>query len=74
MQPGIPKVPKIRSLHIFAIYPEKRGSQVGFLLANKHESFLQVDSITLGLRRHACPKYPKQVYNIFVIPQGKCEG
>ena len=27
---------------------------------------------TLG-KRKACPKYPKQVYNIFAISQGKCE-
>ena len=42
--------------------------------ADKHKSFLQVDSITLGVLSQACPKYPKQqVYNIFVISQGKCE-
>ena len=63
------KVPKIRSLHIFAISPEKRGwgSEVDFLPANKHKNFQQVDSIALGLRSQACPKYPKQVYNISVI-------
>ena len=37
------------------------------------KSFLHVDSITLGLCSQACWKYPKQVYNIFVIYQGKCE-
>ena len=31
-------------------------------------SFLQVDSITLGVLSQACPKYPEQhVYNIFAI-------
>ena len=45
-----------------------------FLPANKHKSFLWVDSITLGLCSQACPKYPKQVYSIFVISQGKCGG
>ena len=71
----MPKVPKIRSLHIVAISPEKHGAaEVDFLPANKHESFLQVDSITLDLHSQACPKYPKQkVYNIFVISQGKRE-
>ena len=45
-----------------------------FLPANKHESFLQFDNITLSLLRQACPKYPNQeVYNIFVISQGKRE-
>ena len=38
-------------------------------------SFLQVDSITLGVFSQACPKYPKQqVYNIFAISQRECEG
>ena len=44
------------------------------LPADKHESFLQVDSITLGVRSKSCSKYPKQqVYNIFTISQGKRE-
>ena len=46
-----------------------------FFPANKHEGFLQVDSITFCLFSQACPKYSKEsVYNIFVISQGKCEG
>ena len=49
--------------------------EVDFFPANKHKSFLQVDGITLGLHREACPKYPKQsIYNISVISQGKREG
>ena len=36
------------------------GDEVDFLPANKHEGFIQVDSITLGLFSQACPKYPKQ--------------
>ena len=55
----MPKVSKIRSLHIFAIFPEKLGDEVDFLPADKHKSFLQVDSITLGFRSQACPEYPK---------------
>ena len=54
------KVPKIRSLDFFAISPEKHGGEVGFLTADKHKSFLQVDSITLGSHSQASPKYPKQ--------------
>ena len=57
----MPKVPKIKSLYLFAIYPEKRrggggggGCEVDFLPANEPESFRQVDSITLGLRSQAC--------------------
>ena len=42
--------------------------------ADKHKNFLQVDSITLGVRSQACPKYPKwQLYNICAISQGKLE-
>ena len=44
------------------------------LPANKRKGFLQVNSITLGMFSQACPKYSKQVYNTFVISQGKCEG
>ena len=36
------------------------GGEVDFLPANKHEFFLQVDNITLGLLNQACPKYRKQ--------------
>ena len=50
------------------------GDEVVFLPAIKYEGFSQVDSITLGLFSEACPKYSKQVYNIFLISQGKCEG
>ena len=35
------------------------GDEVDFLRADKHDCFLQVDSITLGVRSQACPKYPK---------------
>ena len=36
-----------------------RGMKLIFLLADKHESFLQDDSITLGVRCQVCLKYPK---------------
>ena len=43
------------------------GMKLIFCLQIAGESFLQVDSITLGVRSYACPKYPKQqVYNIFI--------
>ena len=71
----MPKVSKIRSLYIFAISAEKHGVWSCFLSADKHKSFLQVDSITLIVGSQACPKYPKQqIYNIFAISQGKHEG
>ena len=48
------------------------GDKADFLPADKDESFLQDDSITLGVRSQACLKYPKQqVCNIFAISQGK---
>ena len=43
----------------FAHLSKKLGDEVDFLPADKHERFLQVDSITLGVRSQACPKYPK---------------
>ena len=70
----MPKVPKI-SLHIFAISPLKHGDEVEFLPADKHKSFLQDGSMTLGVISQTGPKYQKQsVYNIFAISQGKHEG
>ena len=48
------------------------GDEIDFLPADKQESFLQVDSITLGVCSQACPKYPKQqVCNIFAISPEK---
>ena len=51
------------------------GDEVEFLPADKHKSFLQDGSITLGVISQTGPKYQKQsVYNIFAISQGKHEG
>ena len=42
--------------------------EVEFLQPDKQDSFLQIDSITLGMPSQACPNYPKQqVYNISAI-------
>ena len=50
-------------------------NEVDFLPADKHKSFLQDDSSTLGVHIQVYPKYLKQQdYNIFAICQGKCEG
>ena len=55
----MPKVPKIRTLHIFVISPEKRAGgeggwrglgEVDFLPANKHKIFLQVDGKNLVMK------------------------
>ena len=56
--PDMPKVPKIRSMHIYAISPEKHGVEVVLLPADKYKSFLQSDSI-LDVFNQACPKYAK---------------
>ena len=45
----MPKIPKIRSLHIFAVSPEKHGDEADFLSTDK-QSFLQVASVSLGAR------------------------
>ena len=58
--PDKPKVPKIKSLHIFAISPEKNmGDEVVLLPVDKYKSFLQDDTIILGVCNQACPKYLK---------------
>ena len=36
------------------------GDEADFLPADEHKSFLQDDSITLGVYSQVCPKYPKQ--------------
>ena len=60
IQPGMPKIPKIRSLHIFAVSSEKHGGWSWFSLpTNERKSFLHFDSITLGLCSQSCPNYPK---------------
>ena len=49
--------------------------KIDFLPADKNKYFLQIDSITLCVDGQACPKHPKQqLYNIFVISQGKRNG
>ena len=34
--------------------------EVEYLPADKHKRFLKFDSIIVGVRRQACPNYPKQ--------------
>ena len=49
--------------------------EIDFLPADKHNNFLQIDSITLGVHDRTCPKHPEQqLYNIFAISQGKRKG
>ena len=44
---------------IYSYLLKNLGDEVVFLPADKQEVFLQVDSINLGVRSQACPKYPK---------------
>ena len=54
---------------------ESMGDKVEFLPADKHKSFLQDGSITLGVTSPTDRKDQKHsVYNIFAISQGKHEG
>ena len=56
-------------------FQKSMGDEVDFLSADKDESFVQVDSITLGVPSQACPKYPKQqAYRIFATSQAKRDG
>ena len=41
------------------IFRKALGDEVDFLPADKHESFFEVNSIFLGVRSQACPKYLK---------------
>ena len=52
------------------------GDEVHFLPSDKRKSFLQVDSITLGMDSQGSPKNPKQeVYIVtFGVSHGKPEG
>ena len=49
----------------------RNGGEIDFLPANKHESLLQVDSITLGLRSHTCSKYPKAISSQYLCNIGR---
>ena len=72
----MPKVPKIRSLHILGISPERHRDELDFLPADKDKSFLQNDIITLGVQSQDCPKYPNNKFTMSLqyLRQEKCEG
>ena len=54
------KVPKIEVCISLQYLQKSIEDEVDFLPADKHESFLQDDSIALDVRSQACLKYPKQ--------------
>ena len=45
-------------VYLYNVY-RKMLEMIFFLPADKHKSFLQVDSINCGVRSQACPKNPK---------------
>ena len=38
---------------------ENRKNEVDFLIADKHQKLIQIDTIILGVCGQACPNYPK---------------
>ena len=68
----VTKLAQITQNNKFAIslqYLKKELSdEIHFLHADKHESFLQIDTMIFGGDGQAFPKFPKlQVYNVFTI-------
>ena len=58
--PSMPKLPKIISLPISLQYFKKELSvEVDFLLADKHESFLQINTMVFDGDGQAFLKFPK---------------
>ena len=57
---GMTKVPNITSLQYLLQYLKKDlRDGVDFLSADKHQGFLQVDTIIFYGNGQACPKFPK---------------
>ena len=61
-----PKYPKYDVCISMQYLQTNIWDELDFLPADKHKSFLQVDS--MGLCSQACPKYPN---NKFAVSQGK---
>ena len=53
------QVPKIWSLHIFAISLKIMRDEADFFPADTRQRFLEIDTIILGVCGQACPCYPK---------------
>ena len=65
----MPKVPKISSLHIYAISPEKWekcGQWIWFFPADEHKRFLKDDDIPLGVRSQAYQITQNSKFAIFL--------
>ena len=56
----MPKLPKITSVLFFLQYLKKEvRDKVDFVHADKHESFLQIDTMIFDGDDQAFPKFPK---------------
>ena len=66
----MPKVPKIQIGYFFEISQEKQ-TEVGFLHADKHERFLQIDITTFDGDGQAFPK--QQVCDAFTISRKRSQ-
>ena len=62
---GMSKLPKTSLLFLCNM-----SDKVDFLLTDKCESFLEIDTMNFDVDYQASPKFPKcQVYNAFTAPQ-----
>ena len=57
--PGLPKLPKITSFVFLWNISRKKYSEGDFLDADKHKSFLQIDTMIIDGDEQAFPKFPK---------------
>ena len=68
-----PKYANKKLAYLCNVSQKSIGDEVDFLPAEKYESFLQVDSITLSLCRQLCPKYLKQEVYYFSAISSRIE-
>ena len=68
--PGMHKVPIVTSLQNLG--KNQIRDKFIFLHEDKHQSFLEADTIAFGDHSQACPKYPKQ--QVFAISQERGEA
>ena len=60
VQPGMSKLPKITNLqYLWNISKENMKDEADFLPADKHQRFLQIDTIILDVYGQACLNYSK---------------
>ena len=60
----MPKVPKVTKLQNLG--KKEVRHKFNFLHEDKNQSFLEADTIVFGGHNQTCPKYPKQVFALFL--------